>query len=186
MERQRGNMDHPHDELLLREVFETFTQFAKKIVQEDDEEKAWMLAQTSDLAVKAVMQQMTLMMVHVLDAIGKFNRVNGTVLSSRFGIPKGTVSKLARRLEELGLITFETIPGNKKELHFAITPLGETIYKIHERLDQRILEGATRFMADYSEEQLKFIRDFMSKLISHSFLQDVPLKEMKNGFTPEV
>jgi len=107
----------------------------------------------------------------VLDAIGKLGRANGSTLSSRFGFPKGTISKLTKRLAALGLIAFETIPGNKKELYFVITPLGETIYKLHERLDERILAGATRFMADYSEEQLKFIRDFMNKLTSHSFLQ---------------
>jgi DNA-binding MarR family transcriptional regulator len=164
-------MNQPHDERLLQEVFEAFTQFAKKLQQEDDEERAWLLAQSSDRQVQAVLREMTPMMLHVLDAIGKLGRVNGSALSSRFGIPKGTISKLTKRLAAHGLIVFETIPGNKKELHFAITTQGEMIYKLHERLDERIQAGATRLMAEYSEEQLTFIRDFMNRLVSNSFLQ---------------
>ncbi|WP_261303354.1 MarR family transcriptional regulator [Paenibacillus andongensis] len=163
-------MAQPHDEQLLREVFEAFTQFAMKIQQEDDEERAWLLGQCTDLQVQSVLRQMTPMMFHVLDAIGKLGRANGITLSSRFGIPKGTVSKLTKRLAAHGLIVTETIPGNKKELHFAITPQGETIYKLHERLDEQIQAGATRFMADYTQEQLTFLRDFMQKLTSTSFL----------------
>ncbi|MGX4588407.1 MarR family transcriptional regulator [Paenibacillus chitinolyticus] len=164
-------MNQPHDERLLREVFEAFTQFSKKIQEEDDEEKAWMLAQTSDQQVQAILREMTFMMLHVLDGIGKLGRTNGSALSSRFGIPKGTVSKLTKRLEVLGLIAFETIPGNKKELYFVLTSQGETIYKLHERLDERIQAAAAHLMAEYTGEQLEFIRDFMNKLTSHSFLQ---------------
>ncbi|GED54511.1 MarR family transcriptional regulator [Brevibacillus borstelensis] len=164
-------MNQPHDERLLREVFEVFTRFAKKIQEEDDEEKAWMLAQTSDEQVQAILSEMTFMMLHVLDGIGKLGRTNGSTLSSQFGIPKGTVSKLTKRLKVLGLIAFETIPGNKKELYFTLTPQGETIYKLHERLEERIQAAAAHFMAGYTREQLEFIRDFMNKLTSHSFLQ---------------
>lgn len=164
-------MIQPHDERLHREVFDAFTNFQKKIQQDDDEEKAWMLAQTSDRQVQTILRGMTFMMLHVLDAIGKLGRANGSTLSNRFGIPKGTVSKLTKRLAVLGLIAFETIPGNKKELHFVMTPLGETIYKLHEQLDERIQASATRLLAEYTEEQLKFIRDFMNKLTSHSFIQ---------------
>ncbi|OPA78671.1 hypothetical protein BVG16_12475 [Paenibacillus selenitireducens] len=164
-------MKQAHDERLLQEVFEAFTQFAEKIQQDDDEEKAWLLAQCSDLQIQTVLREMTPTMFHVLDAIGKLGRANGSTLSSRFGIPKGTISKLTKRLVSHGLIVSETIPGNKKELHFAITPSGEKIYKLHKQLDERIHAGATRFMAGYTEEQLTFIRDFMQKLVSNSFLQ---------------
>ncbi|SDZ42157.1 DNA-binding transcriptional regulator, MarR family [Evansella caseinilytica] len=171
IERKYGNMNQPHDERLLQEVFEAFMRFAKKINEEDDEEKAWALAQTSDPQVQALMHEMTFMMIHVLDGIGKLGQANGSSLSSQFDIPKGTVSKLTRRLKALGLIAFVTIPGNKKELHFVLTPLGEKIYKLHEQVEERIQAGAARLMAEYTEEQLKFIIDFLNKLTSHSFLQ---------------
>ncbi|CAG7643132.1 hypothetical protein PAESOLCIP111_04428 [Paenibacillus solanacearum] len=164
-------MKQVHDERLLQEVFEAFTQFAAKIQQDDDEEKAWLLAQCSDPQVQSVLREMTPTMLHVLDAIGKIGRANGSMLSSRFGLLKGTVSKLTKRLAAHGLIVTETIPGNKKELHFAITPQGEKIYKLHKQLDERIRIGASRFMADYTEEQLMFVRDFMHKLVANSFLQ---------------
>lgn len=130
-----------------------------------------MLAQTSDQQVQSILSKMTFMMFHVLDGIGMLGRTNGSTLSSRFGIPKGTVSKLTKRLEVLGLIAFETIPGNKKEQYFVLTPQGETIYKLHGRLDECIQAAATHFMAEYTKEQLEFIRDFMNKMTSHSFLQ---------------
>jgi hypothetical protein len=36
---------------------------------------------------------------------------------------------------------------------------------------ERIQVGVARFMADYTEEKLMFIRDFMHKLVSNSFLR---------------
>ncbi|KAA9005876.1 MarR family transcriptional regulator [Paenibacillus spiritus] len=164
-------MSQPHDERLLQEVFEAFGQFAKKIHQEDDEEKAWLLAQVTDPQVHALLSEMTFMMVHVLDGIGKLGRANGSALSSRFEIPKGTVSKLTKRLQALGLIKFVTIPDNKKELYFELTAKGDLIYKLHEQFDERVQAGAARLLAKYTEEQLMFIRDFMNHVTSHSFLQ---------------
>ncbi|WP_217560578.1 hypothetical protein [Paenibacillus sp. GbtcB18] len=52
-----------------------------------------------------------------------------------------------------------------------LTPQGETIYKLHERLDERIQAAGVHLMAQYTGEQLEFIRDFMNKLTSHSFLK---------------
>lgn len=164
-------MKYTHDAKLLREVFAAFRQFAMRIQQEDDEEEAWLLAQSPEPHVQAILKQMTPMMLHVLDGIGKLGRANGSTLSSRFGIPKGTVSKVTKRLDALGLIVTETIPPNKKELHFRITPIGETIYALHERLDERIEIGASRFMANYSSEQLGFVRDIMQNLNATSFIQ---------------
>ncbi|WP_091216141.1 MarR family transcriptional regulator [Paenibacillus sp. BC26] len=165
-------MKHTHDEQLLQDVFEAFRQFAIKIQQEDDDEAAWLLSQCSDDAeVRTILKEMTPMMLHVLDGIGKLGAANGSMLSSRFGFPKGTVSKVTKRLAALGLIAIETLPGNKKELHFRITQIGETIYRLHERLDERIKLGAVRFSADYSPEQLIFVRDFMHKLNASSFVR---------------
>lgn len=172
VERKIGNMNKPHDEKLLQEIFDAFTRLSKKINQKVDEEKAWAMAQNSDQQVQAVVGEMTYMMIHVLDGIGKLGRSNGSTLSSRFDIPRGTVSKLTKRLKELDLISFETIPGNKKELYFVLTPLGEKIYTLHERLEDRIHAGAARLMAEYTEEQLILIRDFMNKLTAQNFLKD--------------
>ncbi|YAR63546.1 MarR family transcriptional regulator [Bacillus cytotoxicus] len=53
-------------------------------------------------------------MLHVLDAIGKHEPVNGITIASETGIPKGSVSKMTRRLMNKNLIVTETIPNNKK------------------------------------------------------------------------
>ncbi|NBD25383.1 helix-turn-helix domain-containing protein [Paenibacillus glycinis] len=164
-------MPHTHDEKLLREVIDAFSQFALKIQQEDDEEKEWLLAQGLDPDVEEALQDMTPMMLHVLDAIGKLGRANGIALSTRYGFPKGTVSKVTKRLASRNLIVIESLPGNKKELHFSITPLGEKVYALHERLDEQIQAGAVRFMADYSPEQLHFVKEFMQKLVRTSFIE---------------
>ncbi|WP_405081034.1 hypothetical protein ACI48J_26850 [Paenibacillus chitinolyticus] len=63
-----------------------------------------------------------------------------------------------------------------------LTPQGETIYKLHERLDERIQAAAAHLMAEYTGEQLEFIRDFMNKLTSHSFLQLDEEKARESNF----
>lgn len=155
---------------LFQEVIDAFRQFGLKIQQEDDEESDWLLSQCPDVHLQSVLKEMTPMMLHVLDGIGKLGQPNGSALSARFGIPKGTVSKVTKRLASHGLIVMETIPPNKKELYFTITPLGWQIYKLHERLDERIQQGAIRFMTGYTEEQLIFVRDFMQKMVESSFI----------------
>ncbi|WP_286154941.1 hypothetical protein [Bacillus sp. FJAT-27264] len=36
-------------------------------------------------------------MLHVLDAIGQLEAVNGITISKQFGFPKGSVSKITRK-----------------------------------------------------------------------------------------
>jgi len=62
-------------------------------------------------------------MLHVLDAIGRLEPVNGIIISKQFGIPKGSVSKVTRKLAAKNLIITESIPNNKKEILFRMTAL---------------------------------------------------------------
>ncbi len=75
---------------------------------------------------------MTLVMLHVLDAIGRLEPVNSITISKDTNIPKGTVTKIIPKLISKKFITKESLPNNKKEYLFRITPLGKELFNLHE------------------------------------------------------
>lgn len=59
----------------------------------EDEEKRWMMAQTEDSKVVAFMKEAITIMLHVIDAIGEMQPVNGIAISKHLGIPRGRYPK---------------------------------------------------------------------------------------------
>src|SRR5260221_9880950 len=91
---------------------------------DDHEMKQWMAQNFQNPAIIEILQEATLIMLRVVDAIGQLEPVNGITISKQFRIPKGTVSKATRSLIAEKLIKKEALPNNKKEILFRLTPLG--------------------------------------------------------------
>lgn len=100
---------------------------------------------------------MTIMELHVLDAIGQLEPVNGITISKKFGIFKGTVSKITRRLAAKNLIQKEFLHDNKKEILFRTTSLGSELYQLHQALHQQLEIGVVRFLQKYETDELRFL-----------------------------
>lgn len=69
--------------------------------------------------------------MHMIEVILHHPGVNTTELSRITGIPKGTVSKMARQLEERGLLEHFRRGGNLKEVHYRGTGLGRKVFDAH-------------------------------------------------------
>ncbi|GMA51042.1 hypothetical protein GCM10025857_23990 [Alicyclobacillus contaminans] len=128
---------------------------------ESDEEKQWLREHCQNAVLLEAMENMTTMMIHVLDTIGRFQPVNGITISKHMDVPKGTVSKITRGLMKSGLIVTGSLPENKKEILFRLTPLGQELFELHDTLHQRIEVGVDKIFQKYDVNELRFIIKFL-------------------------
>ncbi|WP_018754378.1 winged helix DNA-binding protein [Paenibacillus terrigena] len=167
-----STIEATHKAQLVQELMETTAKLQAKFQAEDDEEKQWLVANSSNPEVLSFLQESTVIMLHVIDAIGRLEPVNGITISKQFGIPKGSVSKITRRLVEKEIIRTEYLPGNKKEVLFCTTPLGKEIFDLHQALHRQIDRGVHRFLQRYSEDELKFITQCLQDTLEASWVHD--------------
>ncbi|OKP74629.1 MarR family transcriptional regulator [Paenibacillus sp. P3E] len=144
-------------QLLIHNLMESASKLQKHFQTEDDDERRWMIRNCNNPLVIEFLQESTVMMLHVIDAIGKLEPVNGASISKEFGIPKGSVSKVTRRLLEKGIISTEFLPDNKKEVLFRTTALGREVFELHQALHRQMNIGIQLFLERYTEEELSFI-----------------------------
>lgn len=125
----------------------------------------------SEPIVIEFLKEATVQMLHVLDAIGELEPVNGITISKRFGIPRGSVSKNTRRLVELGFIKAETLPDNKKEVLFQLTSSGQQVFELHQQLHAHIDNNIRNFLDQYDLDQIRFLAMLMKDTLATSWVQ---------------
>lgn len=165
------SMEKQNKDRLIKELLETVNEIQLKFQSEDDEEKQWLIQNSPNPVVAELMKEMTVMMLHVLDAIGKLEPVNGITISKQFGISKGSVSKMTRRLVDKQIIFIEYLPDNKKEILFRTTSLGKQIYRLHEALHHQIDIGVNLFLQRYNEDELRFLVNTFRETLHTSWIQ---------------
>jgi DNA-binding MarR family transcriptional regulator len=149
---------------LLAKVTERFD------VAESNEEWNWIAQHARNPQVVEIMQDSTTTMMRVIDAIGRLEPVNGVTISANFRIPKGTVSKVTRRLITQELITTEYLPNNKKEILFRLTPLGRELFEVHRAFDDQMERGLNAFLRRYDADDLRLLLRVLEDVRTASFL----------------
>lgn len=164
------SFDNSDKELLIKKLLDTAAKLQTKFQAEDDEEKQWMIQNCKNPVIIDLLNEMTVMMLHVLDAIGRLEPVNGITISKQFDIPKGSVSKITKRLVEKGIIRAESLPDNKKEILFQTTSLGKEIFLLHEALHRQIDIGVWKFLQRYDSDQLRFLISCLEDTLNASWV----------------
>ena len=125
------------NEALIVEILALLAKVTERFESGENEEWRWITQQSHNPLVVELLQDLTITTLRVLDAIGRLEPVNGITISEQFRIPKGTVSKITRRLLAKHLISTESLPQNKKEILFRLTPLGRELFQVHRAFDSR-------------------------------------------------
>ncbi|WP_339812145.1 MarR family transcriptional regulator [Paenibacillus sp. FSL R7-0189] len=167
----------PNKDILIKKLIEKIPQLQKRFQSEDDEEKAWLIQNCSNPLIIDFLQDSTVMMLHVIDAIGQLEPVNGTTISKQFGIPKGSVSKITRRLVQQEIIRTEFLPDNKKEVLFLTTSLGKEIFDLHLALHKQMNKGINRFLQRYNTDELLFIIQAFEDTLEASWVHSESVAE---------
>lgn len=167
----------PNKDILIKKLIEKIPQLQKRFQSEDDEEKEWLIQNCSNPLIIDFLQDSTVMMLHVIDAIGQLEPVNGTTISKQFGIPKGSVSKITRKLVQQEIIRTEFLPDNKKEVLFLTTPLGKEIFDLHLALHKQMNKGINRFLQRYNTDELLFIIQAFEDTLQASWVHSESVAE---------
>ncbi|WP_168119635.1 winged helix DNA-binding protein [Paenibacillus sp. HB172176] len=158
---------------LIHKLIEAGGRLQQHFGNEDDEEKQWLHRHNSNPVLEEILKESTITMLHVIDAIGKLEPTNGASISKAFGIPKGSVSKITKKLVRQKLIQTEHLPHNKKEVLFRLTALGRELFELHRELHKQMNKGIIRFLEQYSEEELLiFLKGFEDTMKASWFGQE--------------
>jgi DNA-binding MarR family transcriptional regulator len=164
--------DAPDDPAALSaEVLSLLAKLTERFDSAENEEWRWLIAHSPSPLIVEILRDSTPMTLRVIDAIGRMEPVNGITISEQYRIPKGTVSKITRRLIDQGLISHERLPNNRKELLFRLMPLGRDLYDLHRTFDERMERGFIQFLQRYDAATLRLLADVLRDATEASFLQ---------------
>ena len=145
---------------------------------EDDAEQRWLADHCSPEAARKL-PALSVHALHLLDEIPPENpadadtageageaarSVNIVGLAQATGVPKGTVSKTVSRLVTAGLVARHRLPGNRKEVHLRLTPLGAEIRRAHRGLHEQTTDAMHAFFARYTVADLAVITRVLDDL----------------------
>ena len=78
---------------------------------------------------------------------------------------------MTRRLVAKKLVTTESLPNNRKEILFRLTPLGRDVCLFHRAFDERMERGFLRFLQHYEASELQVLVRVLRDAAHASFLQ---------------
>jgi DNA-binding MarR family transcriptional regulator len=154
----------------IAQIMGLLSQVSEKFEPGENEMKQWMIQNFQNPRVVEALQDSTLMTLRILDAIGRLEPVNGITISKESRIPKGSVSKITRRMITKKLITKESLPNNKKEILFRTTPLGKQVFEAHQAFDNEMARSFTKFLKKYDPGELDFIVRILQDVVRVKFL----------------
>jgi len=176
----KKNMTQAHP--LIAEIMVLLGKVTEKLEPDNLGMKQWITRNFDNPKIAELLEDSTIMMLRVLDAIGRLEPVNGITISKQFRIPKGSVSKTTRRLIAKKLIKTESLPNNKKEILYRTTPLGKELYHAHRAFDVQMEKKFTGFLARYKSDELNFIVRILKDFSNESFLgSDIKSKSAGGG-----
>jgi DNA-binding MarR family transcriptional regulator len=96
-----------------------------------------------------------------LRALGRNQRLTYGDLAERLGLDPTTVSRLATRLLELGLVTRQQDESDKRKAWLALTPAGAQVLR---RVEKVYIEYYEVAIADWAPEERAAARQVLAKL----------------------
>lgn len=155
---------------LSAEALRLLGQVTARFESDEHEEWRWIAQHSPDPQIVELLRDSTITALRVVDGIGRLEPVNGATIATQFHIPKGTVSKVTRRLIAQRLATSEPRPGNQKEILFRLTPLGKRLFTFHRRFDEQMERGFSQFLQRYGADDLRVLVRVLRDATEASFL----------------
>ncbi|KAA8680571.1 MarR family transcriptional regulator [Clostridium sp. HV4-5-A1G] len=114
--------------------------------------------------------------IHLVDCIYKNAGSNLSAISDVFGITKGGVSKMLKRLQVKNTIVSFKKPGNNKELYFELTEKGKEIYKKHQEIHEKWKNRDSKILAKLNYKEIHQLLCSIQKL--NQYVRD-EIEEMR-------
>ena len=155
---------------LSAHVLALLARVTERFDSEEHEEWQWLTRHSNSSLIVDLLRDSTPTALRVLDAIGRLEPVNGITVAEHARLRRGTVSKITRRLVASDLITQASLPGNKKEKMFRLTPLGKELFEVHRAFDEQMERGFLHFLQRYSADELRLLIRVLQDATRASFL----------------
>jgi DNA-binding MarR family transcriptional regulator len=68
------------------------------------------------------------------------------------------------------LVSGESLPNNRKEVLFRLTPLGRELFEVHRAFDEQMERGFIQFLRHYTADELRLLVRVLSEAAGASFL----------------
>lgn len=96
--------------------------------------------------------------------IGEHKISNATSVASGLGITRGGMSKICSRLISKKLVTASQMEGNKKEIFYRLTGVGNQIYDALMEYHRNTENKCREIIDSYSKEQQTLLLEFLGKI----------------------
>jgi DNA-binding MarR family transcriptional regulator len=155
---------------LIADILALLAVATHQVESQQNESWQWLAEKSHDPLLLAALREMTITSLRVIDAIGRLEPVNGIAISTHSGLPKGTVSKVTRRLIAQNLVNGAHRPPNHKEIYFRLTRRGRELFTVHQAFDNQMERGIVRFLQRYQPDELRLLVRVLREASETSFL----------------
>ncbi|MGV0168137.1 MarR family winged helix-turn-helix transcriptional regulator [Furfurilactobacillus sp. WILCCON 0119] len=147
---------------LVKEISGQLLTLASETDQPDREHQ-WMMAHIDDETLVPLIPQLSMLALHFLAAL-QDGPQNGRPLADQLAVTRGGISRVAKRLANLGVIVMRKRPENQKEVFYELTATGMTIATCHAAMHAEIDRENAERMAQFSEAELTVINRFLKTM----------------------
>lgn len=105
--------------------------------------------------------------LHIIAAIGDLKNPNVTAIAAHMGMTKGGISKNIKKLIEAGLVNTYQAENNNRKIFYNLTAEGKKIYDKHEIAHNNWIERDNTFFAQFSDDEINRVADFLESFITH-------------------
>ena len=156
---------------LIVDIMALLAAATHQVESQQNESWQWLAeASSRDPLLLHALGEMTITSLRVIDAIGRLEPVNGIGISMHSGLPKGTVSKVTRRLIRQNLVNGAHRLPNHKEIYFRLTRRGRELFTVHQAFDNQMERGIVRFLERYRPDELRLLVRVLREASETSFL----------------
>ncbi|MDC7126717.1 MAG: MarR family transcriptional regulator [Spirochaetales bacterium] len=102
--------------------------------------------------------------IHAIKLIGDHSSLHVSEIARKFGVTKGAVSQILKKLEKKGLIQKFRDEENNTRMLVRLTEKGQTAYDAHEKYHRQYDSEIYDFLDKISPSELKIINEFVEMI----------------------
>ncbi len=101
--------------------------------------------------------------IHIINIIGYYPDVHISKIARKFGVTKGAISKIIKKLEKKGLVEKVIDKTNNTRTLVKLTDIGMKAYDIHEKYHKEYNRDIFLYLEGLDEYELNILATFLEK-----------------------
>jgi DNA-binding MarR family transcriptional regulator len=109
-------------------------------------------------------ETLTAVEIHSIEAVGRNKGITVSRLSDMFGVTKGAVSQIMRKLELKGYVSKTRQQDSWKEIDLSLTEKGRKAFRGHEAFHRKMDSGLIEEIEKYSDKEIEAHLQLLKKI----------------------